>query len=140
MTHLLDTSAILAHYLGEPGAETVSELLAGGSEVACLAAPSWAELERRLAELIPDPKEAERIWRHYTQSLCGMLSLDQEAALAAIRIRRRALQRIPLVDALIAGTAAFHGLILVHRDLHMDSIPAATVKSLRLPDKWQHVG
>ena len=140
MTHLLDTSAILAHFLGEPGGEIVSTLLSGGDAVVGLAAPSWAELERRLRDLIPDQKEADRIWRHYTQSLCGMLPLDQSAVLAAIRIRRCALTRLPLIDALIAGTATAHGLILVHRDLHMDSIPENEIKVLRLPDKMSTAG
>ena len=36
MTHLLDTSAILAHLLDEPGADQVSSVLAGGREVAAL--------------------------------------------------------------------------------------------------------
>lgn len=135
MTHLLDTSAILAHFLDEPGADRVEALLAGGSEVAGLAAPSWAELDRRLHELIPDAAEAARVLRHYTRSLCGFVPVDEAAVLAAIKIRHSCTNRMPLVDALIAGCAACHRLTLVHRDKHMDAIPSDQVAVLRLPDR-----
>jgi PIN domain nuclease of toxin-antitoxin system len=67
VTHLLDTSAILAHFLDEPGADTVAGLLASGPEAVALTTPSWAELDRRLGELIPDPAEARRIRLPYTR-------------------------------------------------------------------------
>jgi len=60
VTHLLDTSAILSHFLDEPGAEEVEKLLGGGPDLAGLAAPSRAELDRRLNEIIPDPEEVSR--------------------------------------------------------------------------------
>lgn len=135
MTHLLDTSAILAHFLDEPGADRVEALLAGGSEVAGLAASAWAELDRRLHELIPDAAEAARVLRHYTRSLCGFIPVDEAATLAAMKIRHGCTDRLPLVDALIAGCAACHHLTLVHRDTHMDAIPSDQVAVLRLPDR-----
>ncbi len=135
MTHLLDTSAILAHFLDEPGSDTVAELLAGGSERVALAAPSWAELARRLGELIPDAAEAHRIRLLYTRDLCAFIPLDEAAADAAVNIQRATFKRIPMIDTLIAGCAAAHDLILVHRDEHLDTIPAAQVAKLRLPSK-----
>lgn len=135
MTHLLDTSAILTHYLDEPGAEEVEALLARGPAVAALAAPSWAELDRRLQDLIPDPKEAAIVFRHYTRTMCAMIPVDEAATLAAIKVRRTASGRLPLIDSLIAGCAAAVGLVLVHRDAHMDLIPSVEIKTLRLPDK-----
>lgn len=135
MTHLLDTSAILAHFLDEPGADQVEVLLAGGADVAGLAAPSWAELDRRLQELIPDAAEAARVLRHYTRSLCGFIAVDEAAVLAAMKIRAVCASRLPLVDALIAGCAACHGLTLVHRDSHMDCVPPDQVAVIRLPDR-----
>ena len=135
MTHLLDSSAILTHFFGEPGADQVSALLAQGPEVVALAAPSWPEIERRLAELIPDATEAHRIWRLYTQSLCGLVPVDASAALAAISLRQATPERIPLIDALIAGCAKARGLILVHRDRHLAAIPDTMLKTLRLPER-----
>ena len=135
MTHLLDTSAVMAHFLAEPGGEKVAELLARGPGTVALAAPGWPELERRLDELIPEPAEAARIFRHYAEALCTMVPLDEAAARAAIRLRHACPTRLPLVDALIAGCAMAAGLTLVHRDSHLDGIPTTLLAVLRLPDK-----
>ena len=135
MIHVLDTSAVLAHFLDEPGAEQVESLLGGGAEHVALAAPVWTELERRLAELTGDERETDRVFRHYTRDLCGLIVLDEVAALAGIRIRRACRGRLPLVDALIAGCAAAHRATLVHRDPHFDRIPVEHLATLRLPDK-----
>jgi len=135
MTHLFDTSAILVHFLDEPGADQVEKLLCCGPAVVSLAAPSWAELDRRLHEIIPSTREARRVLRHYTSSLCGFFPIDEAATLAAMRIRHACGSRLPLVDALIAGCAGYHGLTLVHRDKHMDAIPPDQLTVLRLPDR-----
>jgi predicted nucleic acid-binding protein len=140
VTHLLDTSAILAHFLGEPGSDTVAKLLAGGPETAALAAPSWAELDRRLGELIPDAAEARRIRLLYTRDLCAFIPLDEAAVDAAMDIQRAAIKRLPLIDTLIAGCAAAHNLILVHRDEHLATIPSAKLPTLRLPSKFREAG
>ena len=50
-------------------------------------------------------------------------------------IRHSCPNRLPLVDALIAGCATAAGLTLVHRDSHLDAIPTAVLAVLRLPDK-----
>jgi len=133
MTHLLDTSAILAHYLDEPGADEVESLLAQGPSAMALAAPSWVELDTRLRELVPEVEERENVFLQYTVSLTTLLPVDAESSLAAIRLRNATPGRLPLADALIAGVADAAGLVLVHRDPHFDPIPG--IKFLRLPSK-----
>jgi hypothetical protein len=133
MTHLLDTSAILAHYLDEPGADEVENLLAQGPSTVALAAPSWVELDTRLRELVSEVVERENVFLQYTVSLTTLLPVNAESSLAAIRLRNAAPGRLPLADALIAGVADAAGLILVHRDPHFDTIPG--IKVLRLPSK-----
>jgi len=136
MTHLLDTSAVLSHFLDEPGADEVDALLRGGPEVVALAAPSWAELDRRLNELIPDPGEAARVFERYTRILCAFVPVDSGAVLAVIEINRATPARLPMIDSLIAGCAANAKLVLVHRDPHMDAIQfSQRIETLRLPDK-----
>jgi predicted nucleic acid-binding protein len=135
MPHLLDTSAVLAHFLDEPGSDAVSRILAGGKKKVLLCAPSWAELERRLAELVPDEEEAERVWTLYTQELCGFLPLDADSVRAAIDLRRSAEGRLPLIDALIAGCASANDMELVHRDSHMDRLSGENLKIISLPTK-----
>jgi predicted nucleic acid-binding protein len=133
MTHLLDTSAILAHYLDELGADEVESLLAQGPGVVALAAPSWVELDTRLRELVSEMEVRENVFLQYTVSLTTLLPVDAESSLAAIRLCNTAPARLPLADALIAGVADAAGLILVHRDPHFDTIPG--IKVLRLPNK-----
>ena len=133
MTHLLDTSALLAHYLDEPGADQVDALLAKGPGGVALAAPSWVELDTRLRELVSETEVRKNVFHHYTVSLTTLIPLDSGACLAAIRLRSAAPGRLPLADALIAGTANAAGLILVHRDPHFDTVPG--IKVLRLPGK-----
>jgi len=133
MTHLLDTSAILVHFLDEPGADEVENLLAQGPGVMALAAPSWVELDTRLCELVPELEVRKNAFLQYTVTLTTLLPGDAESCLAAIRLRNAAAGRLPLADALIAGVAVAADLILVHRDAHFDTIPG--MKALRLPDK-----
>lgn len=133
MTHLLDTSALLADYLDEPGADQVEALLAQGPGVVALAAPSWVEFDTRLRELVSETTVRENVFQHYTVSLTTLIPVDSGACLAAIRLRSAAPGRLPLADALIAGTADAAGLILVHRDPHFDTVPG--LKVLRLPGK-----
>jgi len=52
MTHLLNTTAPLAHFLDENGAEEVDALLAFGPDRIELAAPTWVEFQTRLREII----------------------------------------------------------------------------------------
>lgn len=133
MTHLLDTTALLAHFLDENGAQQVDELLALGPDKIALAAPSWVEFHTRLRELVPDAEFRDSAFRQYTTALTCFLPLDAAATTAAIRLREASPGRLPLADALIAGTALAAGLILVHRDPHFDPVP--NLKTLRLPDK-----
>lgn len=132
MKHLLDTSAVLVHFLDEPGAELVGEFLSDGKKCVYLSAPSWVELERRLAELIADRQEVERVWTLYTQELCGFLPLDEGSVRMAIALRGLARDRLPLVDSLIAGCASAHGFVLVHRDGHMKNIDESQINSIYL--------
>ena len=51
MTHLLDTSALLAHYLAEPGAERAQSLFEDDAVVAGASILSLYEFELRLHQL-----------------------------------------------------------------------------------------
>ena len=133
MTHLLDTTALLAHFLDEVGADQVDALLALGPDRIALAAPTWVELHTRLHEILGGGPEMEAVFHDYTAVLTRMLPVDEAAIRAAIRLRTLTPGRLPLSDALIAGTASAAGLILVHRDAHFDTVPDLEI--LRLLDK-----
>ena len=126
--YLLDTSALLAHVLGEPGADEVDRLIQTGQSF--VAAVTWLELRVRLQGL-PDSAEVIRL---YEEEL-GTVDVTRQSAVAAFEIRRETPERLPLVDSLIAGAAKARDFELIHRDGHMAAIPAGLLRQRLLPDK-----
>ena len=105
IAHVLDTSAILAHYLRESGAEGVNAILSKGPEASGISLVTLVELRGRLTELESDSIEAERIFKLYTETLTTILPFSRETADAATELRSATRPRLPLVDALIAASA-----------------------------------
>jgi predicted nucleic acid-binding protein len=62
-----------------------------------------------------------------------VVPIDTAAAEASIRLRRQCRERLPMVDALIAGCAMLHGFVLVHRNDHLASIPKSILRQTLLP-------
>ncbi|HTP59548.1 MAG TPA: PIN domain-containing protein, partial [Spirochaetia bacterium] len=58
ITHVLDTSALLAHYFDEPGAELVQGLWSDGSSRLAISAVTVTELKGRLHGEIANDAEA----------------------------------------------------------------------------------
>ena len=58
---LLDTSALLAHYRGEPGAARVQELLEDEEVEITISSVSVTELARRIADLGADTAALTRL-------------------------------------------------------------------------------
>jgi predicted nucleic acid-binding protein len=132
MTHLLDTSAVLAHLREEPGAKRVQELFDREEGELLLCSVSLAELARRLRELGATPEEAWQTIDGYCQAVDAVVPVDESTARECDRLLIATPERIPLVDALIAAAARSRQAVLVHRDTHMRSIPAAMVPQLDL--------
>ena len=132
ITHVLDTSALLAHYFDEPGAELVQQLWALRGQKPGISAVTVTELRGRLGQEIEDSKEAENAADAYLGDLTVCLPVDRAVAELAWQIRTATPQRLPLVDALIAATARAAGAILVHKDPHMARIPAELVDQVAL--------
>jgi predicted nucleic acid-binding protein len=133
ISHVLDTSALLAHYLEEPGMDEVGRLLSGHPGEIGLSFVSWLELKTRLREVAGNPAEAERAFRLYTDVLTTPLAVGEAEARAAMRLREGATRRLPLADSLIAGCAVAANATLVHRDPHFAAIPPKLLKQLVLP-------
>lgn len=93
ITHVLDTSAVLAHYLREPGAEDVNAILARGPEEAGVSLISLVEPRSRLAEVAAHAQEAERAFKLYTETLTTVLPFSRETADAAMHLRAATRQR-----------------------------------------------
>lgn len=135
ISHVLDTSALLAHYLEEPGMDEVGRLLLGHPGTIGLSFITWIELRARLAEMAAGPEECERAFRLYTDVLTSPLAVGEAETRAALRLREAATRRLPLADSLIAGCAVAADAILVHRDPHFAAIPPKLLRQLALPGK-----
>ena len=132
ITHVLDTSALLAHYFDEPGAMIVHRLWTAKGQKPGISAVTVAELKGRLTQEIENAEEREHTAEAYLGELTVCLPVDRSIAELAWQIREATPDRLPLVDALIAATARAFGAILVHKDPHMARIPEGLVKQLRL--------
>jgi predicted nucleic acid-binding protein len=134
VSHVLDTSALLAHYFNEPGAELLDALWADESNRLVISAVTVAELRGRLHQEITDNVEATNAADAYLNELTTCLPVDRATAELAWQLRQATTRRLPLVDSLIAATARAVGAVLVHKDPHMSQIPSALVRQLPLPD------
>lgn len=135
LTHLLDTSALIAHFREEAGWEVVDALIADEAHGVRICSVSWLEFRNRLYELTPDAEERSGAMQIYRALLGEGIPTNDAIAHRAHLLRQTAKERLPNMDALIAATAAEHGAVLVHRDPHMAGIPTASVSQLVLPDK-----
>lgn len=132
MRYLLDTSACLAHYRAEPGAEQVQGLFVRDDAEILLCCVTLAEMARRLRELGVPEERNRQVVGDYQDLAAGLVPVTAEVARKADQIALRAGGRLPLADALIAAAAASRDAVLVHRDRHMQAIPRDEVEQLDL--------
>ncbi len=131
MTHLLDSSALLAHYFEEQGSEQVRKLFEDEDAPMLLSVLSVSEFWARLKS---EGHEAdfENEWKLQQEIFDRILDVDWHVTERAIAIRRATSSRLPMVDALIAATASLHNAVLVHRDPHFRAIPAKLLRQFDL--------
>ena len=132
---ILDTSALFAHCLEEPGYDTVENILERFPDEAHISAMTWLEFQVRLEEIHPNANARREILACYAELLDDPVPVTKDVVSAALDIRRRASLRIPNADAIIAATAKLEGATLVHRDPHLSAIPPSLVKQIILPPK-----
>ena len=131
VTHVLDTSAWIAHLQHEAGADVVAAILAAPENQVGVSALSLVELHARLRALGREA-EFEPVVEGYRLLFAAILSVDEQVALQATLLRRDASKRVPAIDALIAATAASQNAILVHRDPHFRTIPGDQLQQLSI--------
>ena len=130
--YLLDTSAILAHYFDEPGAETVASIWGTFHELPRISAISIAELHLRLSREECDSSEIEAAMAAYVHELTVAIPVDRIVAEMAVHVAEAATARVPLVDLLIAASARACNATLVHKDPHFSAIPSGVLEQLPL--------
>lgn len=135
MSYLLDTSALMAHVLSEPGWETVDGLFKEKPHAVAISAITWLEFNILVRALAPNAAEAAEVVTLYQQLLAEAIPVTREIAEVALALRLLTSKRLPNADALIAATAKSEGATLVHRDPHLAAIPHKVVKQIVLPEK-----
>ena len=120
-SYLLDTSALAAHFLAEPGGDFVAECLRQGQAFIC--ALTVVEFHMLLKRHDMNPAQRQRVWRVCRDAIAGVHPVDEAVAALAVQVRDGADARIPLADACIAACAAQHELILLHADSHYAGLP-----------------
>jgi predicted nucleic acid-binding protein len=134
MTHLLDSSAWLAHLFGEPGVDEVTLLFADPQSQVTVSALSILEVFARL-KAIGRASHWPDVWGIYTDLFSKVFAVDESIAHKAVELRKATRQRLPTIDGLIAATAVDRQLILVHRDPHMSAIQERGLQQILLPEK-----
>ena len=134
MTHLLDSSAWLAHLFGEPGVDQVTDLFDDPDTRVSISALSIPEVFGRLKTIGRQDRWSE-VWEIYSNMFAGVIAADVVVAQQAVQLRESTAERLPTIDGMIAAIAFVHGLTLVHRDPHLSSIVNPDLEQIRLPDK-----
>ena len=135
MTHLLDTSALLAHYLAENGAERVQALFEDAAVEAGASILSLYEFELRLHQLGADAATRVTELNRYRALLTEVVDVTEAVRGEAIRLRTGATAHVAAMDVLIAASASLGNATLVHRDPHFAALPANLLKQEVLPAK-----
>ena len=135
MTHLLDTSALLAHYLAENGAERVQALVEDAAVEAGASILSLYEFELRLHQLGVDAATGVTELNRYRVLLTEVVDVTEAVRGEAIRLRTGATAHVAAMDVLIAASASLGNATLVHRDPHFAAIPTNLLKQEVLPAK-----
>ena len=135
--YLFDTSAILAHHLGENGWQEVEQAFLQPDASFFICAITLVELNSRLTELGEPLAERRKILNDYRSLISEILPLDEAVAVIAMHLREIAKPRLPLSDALIAACAKQRQATLVHRNPHFLALPQNYLQQIQLPDKHQ---
>ena len=106
MTHLLDTSALLAHYLAEPGAARVQALFADAAVVIGVSILSLYEFELRLHQLDMDAATRALELNRYRSLVNEVVTVEEAVRREAIHLRTSATAHVAAMDVLIAATAS----------------------------------
>ena len=127
---LLDTTALLAHFLDEPETDQVHRLIEDAESEILMCAVSVAEFARRLAALGASVAEARSRALDYAGLCDSIVPVDTALATRAFELAADTPVRVPLVDSLIAAAAQLSNATLVHRDPHFREI--ASLKQLEI--------
>ena len=132
---MLDTSALLAHYFAEHGAERVQALFEDDAVVTGISILTLYEFDLRLHRLGVDAATRITELNRYRALLNLVVDVAETVRGEAIRLRTSATAHVSAMDILIAASASLGNATLVHRDPHFAAIPTSLLKQEVLPAK-----
>jgi len=135
VTHVLDSSAILANIFGEPGSNRVNALINDANIEVGVSVLTLFEVYTTVLHRVGSDALARQAVANLKAAMSEVAPLNDAVVELAMDLRRSATSRIATVDCLIASTAAHHGAILVHRDPHFGALPNGKPAQEVLPDK-----
>lgn len=133
LTHILDTSAWVAHIKDEAGGDEVTILFNDSKTRIGISVLSLVEIHGIL-KTIGRESELSDIVENYRSLFAEIIPVDENIAFRAITLRQDASPRLPGIDAIIAATAALQGAVLVHRDAHFSVLPADQMRQQALSE------
>ena len=134
MSYTLDTSAVLAYFLDEPGADEVKEILKHaekGEGKAFVSFMTFMELLYRIWKLYGEHEAKKTYLLLRGLPVCEVAQSENLLVSAA---KLKANYPISVADAWIAATALTTDTTLVHKDPEMESL-ADIIPSKALPYK-----
>ena len=127
ITHILDSSAWLAHIFEEPGGGEVTALFEDPETEIGISVLSLLEVhvQFRIKDRTDDFHE---MVESYRPLFSRIIIANEPVILRAVNLREAASARLPAIDSMIAATAALQGAVLVHRDAHFLSLSEEWLK------------
>lgn len=133
LTHILDTSAWVAHIKDEAGGDEVTILFNDSKTRIGISVLSLAEIHGIL-KTIGRESELSDLVENYRSLFAEIVPVDEDIAFRAITLRQGSSPRLPGIDAIIAATAALQGAVLVHRDGHFSTLSPDQVQQQALSE------
>ncbi len=134
MSYTLDTSAILAYFLNEPGADEVRRILKVGEkgrEEVFASFMTFMEFLYRTWKLKGET-QAKKAYLMLRGLPIQEVQANESLLVAAAKLKAN--HSISVADAWIAATALVMDSVLVHKDPEMDRLPPS-IKRTALPYK-----
>jgi len=122
MSYTLDTSAVLAFFLDEPGSSEVEEILQqaeDGKEQVFTSFMTFMELLYRIWK-VSGEKQAKKAYLFLRGLPVQEVLQNEDLLITAAKLKANF--PISVADAWIAGTALFTSSTLVHKDPEMESL------------------
>ena len=132
--YVLDSTAFLALFEDEPGAETVQKLLESAKKGEIVIFTSFVSFTEVFYITLREKKEEEAKERIKLMNVLAMMRVESSQELGLIAGRLKSTYRLSFADTWIAATAIFYDAILVHKDPEFEQLKGK-LEMLKLPYK-----